>query len=390
MGVRRALRRHAILAFVVLLLTGCDSILREQIELFVGIRNDGVIYVDGAGGDDANPGTKEQPKRTIQNAINLADALMESGEVWVAEGTYTSTRTLSIKEGISILGGFAVPDWDRDIALNTTILEGQDIEIVIKPVSGVTGRTLIEGFTIRADVVAYAVCIWCETCSPTIRRNILDASQGSTNTIGILNSSSSPVIYANTINAGSGSAAAWGIANNGSPAIIRSNVIYGTGSDEKYVGIYNNNSDAVIQNNTIRCGLGSGAVGIHNDASNCTIENNILFSAGTSRGINEASTAAFPTQVNNNVFFNCSPIYDYDTGSCTTLTDLVTYLTSNSVPVAGNLADDPQFVGSMDWHLQSSSTIKDKGLDLSSYFTKDRDWISRNDPWSIGAYERNL
>jgi len=389
-------------AVSILGLTGCDSTLREQIELYVGIKNGGVIYVDGVSGDDANPGTREQPKKTIQNAIDLADALMDEGEVRVAEGTYHVYETLVVREGISLYGGFQASGWTRDVDLYPTELQGSGIETVIKPEQGVSSVTVIDGFTIEASSVVTAVCIWCERGSPTIRNNILDASQGSTDSIGILNSSSSPVILANTINAGGGSADAWGIANNNSPAQIWSNVIYGTGSNNNYKGIYNNNSDAIIQNNTIRCGLSAWDdvdhdVGIYNKDSNCIIENNIFFSSGSSCAIEEDNTNALPVRVNSNDFcdgvtLQCDPLYKYSVGRCDSLVQLGDYLsTTNGVSVADNVDSDPDFVdaGGMDWHLDSGSSLKEAGLPLSASFSIDRDGEERTDPWSIGAYEKD-
>jgi hypothetical protein len=370
-----------------LVLSSCDSSLRDQIELFVSVKQSGIVYVHGASGDDSNPGSQELPKKTIQNAIDLAAALMDTGEVRVAEGTYIVNETLVVREGISILGGFQISDWARDINAYATVIRGSGIETVIKPEADVTAATVIEGFTIQAAYSAYAACIWCENASPTILRNFLEASQGSTDTVGIFNSSGAPVILSNTINAGDGTASAWGIANSGSPAKILSNVIYGTGSSGTFKGIFNNNSDAVIQNNTIRCGLSADDVGIYNTGSNCIIENNILFSTASSCGIDEVGSDALPVRVNNNDFHGCSPFYDYDSDSCTAVAQLQTYLPVGTA--SGNMESDPLFVGGMDWHLQGGSPLKGAGLDLSPSFERDRDWTKRTDPWSIGAYEKD-
>jgi len=387
----------SVLAIIALLpilgLAGCDTALRDRIELYVNgckqIQSDGVVYVDGINGTDSNPGTQELPKKTIQNAIDLADALMDLGEVRVAQGTYHLYKTLIVREGISLYGGFQASGWTRDIETYTTVLQGVSVDTVIKPEQGVTTATVIDGFTIEAVSVAEATCIWCKDSSPTIQRNTLDASQGSTDTIGIFNSSSSPVILANTINAGDGTAAAWGIANSGSPAKIWSNVIFGTGSNGKYRGILNSNSDAVIQNNTIRCGLHVDDVGIYNSDSNCIMENNILFSSASSCGIEEDGSAALPVKVNNNDFYGCSPYYEYDSGSCTTVTQMEDYLGLHSVEAASNRDDNPQFISGVDWHLGSGSPLRDAITDPPTGFYRDRDWLLRSDPWSMGAYEKD-
>jgi hypothetical protein len=369
-------------------LSGCDTALREKIELYVDgsrqIRAEGIVYVDGTAGDDANPGTRNLPKKSIQSAIDLAAALMDEGEVHVAEGNYNVYETLEVKKGISLCGGYQGSDWTRDIDAYTTVIEAVSVDTVIKSGHGVTPETVIEGFTIKAALVTQATCIWCERSSPTIQRNMLDAGQGGTDTIGIINSSGSPVIIANTINAGDGTESAWGIANDGSAAKIWSNVIYGTGSNGKYVGILSSNSDAVIQNNTIRCGLHADDVGIYNTGSHCIIENNILFSSADSCGIDEAGSAALPVKVDNNDFSGCSPVYHYDSGGLATVSLMEAYLAANSVQAAGNLPDPPLLTG--DWHLEITSPCKSAGLDLSSLFQRDCDWTLRAN-WSIGAYE---
>jgi hypothetical protein len=66
------------------------------------------------GGDDANPGTREKPKATIQAGI---DAAKTGGRkaVLVSAGTYTGTVTLVA--GVSVYGGYdAAAAWKRDDA----------------------------------------------------------------------------------------------------------------------------------------------------------------------------------------------------------------------------------------------------------------------------------
>ncbi len=73
-------------------------------------------------GNDSNPGTMAQPKRTIQGAITAAAASMPVKDVYVAAGTYTGQVTLS--NGVSIYGGYnpAMIPWSRGM-MNTTTLD---------------------------------------------------------------------------------------------------------------------------------------------------------------------------------------------------------------------------------------------------------------------------
>ncbi|MCC6159792.1 MAG: hypothetical protein IT350_17195 [Deltaproteobacteria bacterium] len=105
-----------------------------------------VIYVDGAGGDDANPGTALLPMKTI-NAGIAAATLGSADGVVVATGTYHE----DVVTTVSIFGGYEAGTWTRDlsdtapatrvepVAADTTIL-----------VDGAVGPMAVNGFTIEA------------------------------------------------------------------------------------------------------------------------------------------------------------------------------------------------------------------------------------------------
>jgi hypothetical protein len=391
-----------VLAFAValstLMLSGCDTTLREQIELYVSIKNGGVIYVDGTDGDDANPGTQVLPKKSIQNAIDLAAALMDDGEVHVAEGLYELYETLIVREGISIHGGYGLPSWAPPLdpgALPTTTIQGNGIATVMKPDRGVTSATVIQGFTIVAASEDTVTCIWCDHSSPTIRYNYIDASQGSSHSSGIYNKYASPIIDANTINAGSGSVLAFGIWNFHSSPKIWNNVIYG---EDDFRGVYNETGcDAVIQNNTIRVGtVAIDGIGLYNTDSTCIVENNIFFSTNATSGwaIYESADTPLVDELNNNDFHDCAECYSY--GNPVTsfnFTGMITYLTGKVDPVSDNTDVDPQLFDQSgspwEWYL-SGTNVSQAGKSLSTSFMNDRKGNHRTSPnWSIGAYEKD-
>ncbi|MBA7628893.1 hypothetical protein ES703_36390 [subsurface metagenome] len=394
---RRIIKALSIPVMLILLLlfsSSCDTTLREQIELFVDSYNaiikDGIIYVSVIDGSDENPGTLDHPKKTIQSGIDLADELMDSAEVRVAEGTYNINKTLMIKEGISIKGGYSAIDWMRDTAQHETIIKASDIDTAVKILEGVTVTTAIEGFTIKAAWENTVTAVYCDGGSPTIRNNTIDASLGIQDSVGIFNKYASPVIVANTINAGKGIESCWGIVNVNSSPRIWNNIIYSEGSSNFYKGIVNTNSSAsIIQNNTIDGGPLPDAVMIYNSSSRPVIENNILFTLGNAYGIHEEDSSALPVKLNNNDFYGCNPIYDYDGGTCTTINEMENYLFDKSVSASENVSDYPKFVyqAESDYHLKIDSPLKESGLDLSNSFTTDRDGATRTDPLSIGAYE---
>ncbi|WP_437576869.1 hypothetical protein [Sorangium sp. So ce887] len=61
------------------------------------------------GGDDANPGTKDRPVRSIQRGIELART--GRGRVFVTNDGFEESITLP--SGVDIYGGFNVVDWER-------------------------------------------------------------------------------------------------------------------------------------------------------------------------------------------------------------------------------------------------------------------------------------
>jgi hypothetical protein len=388
-------------------LGGCDTTLREQIELHVEwakqIQAEGIVYVDGNDGDDANPGTEDLPKKTIQNAIDLAAALMDEGEVHVAQGTYHVYETVVVKEGISLCGGFEATVWARNIDLYTTVLRGISVDTVIKAGQGVTPTTVIEGFTIEAALRDKVYCVLCDHGSPIIRYNNIDASAGSVDSIGIRCRYSSPVINANTINAGNGSAASWGIWSLHANTRIWNNEIYGEGDHLKFEAIIiNENSNVYIQNNTIRVGTPDGSGhGIYNADSTCIVENNIFFSTDSSNGcaICEGADTPLMEELNNNDFYQCDSCYQNLAEPQLDFSGMIGYLTGKLDGLDGNVNNDPEFEDQSgdpwDWSLSGNDTehkVSRGGKILDTSFTNDRTGSDRTilNNWSMGAYEQDL
>ncbi|MGD8414278.1 MAG: hypothetical protein PVF33_08595, partial [Candidatus Latescibacterota bacterium] len=105
------------------------------------------LFVSGSSGSDVNDGSLGAPFKTIQRAIDAAEGA-GGGTVNVAAGTYAENIELS--SGVNLLGGYEDGTFDRDIAANETIIEGDGrATISAKGVSDVT----VEGFTVsNADV----------------------------------------------------------------------------------------------------------------------------------------------------------------------------------------------------------------------------------------------
>ena len=178
-----------------------------------------VVYVRDSDGNDSNPGTQAEPKKTIQAGIDLAEFLYTTAEVHVAEGTYSKNYNkdgipvVLLKDGISIYGGYSDADWNiSDPLIYITIIKDDSTtdgalnnpNRTIEGGSGITENTIIHGFKIVGGEgqVSFAMFNY-DGASPTIQNNIIYGGSNN-NSAGIYNvSSSSPIIQRNTIIGGS-------------------------------------------------------------------------------------------------------------------------------------------------------------------------------------------
>jgi hypothetical protein len=101
------------------------------------------VFVDGALGKDANPGTKELPFQTIGKALTGVGALTR---VYVCEGTYSEDVTITPPvDGMSIYGGFKCADWTYS-GNKPTVGKSQ----IALTINGTTKPIAIEDFLIKS------------------------------------------------------------------------------------------------------------------------------------------------------------------------------------------------------------------------------------------------
>lgn len=260
-----------------------------------------VLYVDGAGGSNANTGTGgwADAKQDIQAAINAAAA---GDEIWVKAGTYLPTedanggtsqrdKTFYITtKDVKLYGGFAGTETllsERNPAANVTTLSGDldgaggtDDAYHVLVTIGRTSACVVDGFTIRggrADVQS-------DFTITALSINILRTYGG-----GMHNSSSSNPTVNNCAfldnMAGSGA----GMYNgNCSPAV--SNCVF-SGNDGGFGGgMYYIGSNAVVSNclfvsNTANIGGGMYIVGSTLAISSCTFRANAVYNFALGGGI---------------------------------------------------------------------------------------------------------
>lgn len=92
------------------------------------------LYVSPAG-LAGNPGTREAPLASIQDAIDAADALGDGTDVYVAAGTYDESLTLAANVGV--YGGFDADSWAFDPDASMTLVQGGPTAVLARGASGI-------------------------------------------------------------------------------------------------------------------------------------------------------------------------------------------------------------------------------------------------------------
>jgi hypothetical protein len=387
-------------------------------KLLAGFTVTNDFYVSTTG-NDINTGTASAPKLTIQDAI---DAASSGQNIRVAAGSYSISSNISVKQNVSLLGGYDPVTWERDWVTNTTTIEdtrsadtgsSDQPHCVFYVGSTVTPVTIIEGFTINgtSNSPDFSSGIFFDHLSPSyfganVRHNTINGGNGTSYSYGIyIRGYCDAIIEYNTINGGAGgtSHGFYGrlldtpIINNniihggsgmvsyglyfrqGSNIYIYNNIIDGgDGAHSHGVYPYNNSGDiVVIRNNTINGGAGvnNNAYGIRIHLSEPVIENNIIFCSGNNNnyGIYENDDSGEPSAVNNNDIFDCGTALYYDYDTTTNITDIadVNALASAS----SNISLDPAFEDrpNDDYHLTSST---DNSILTGGLNGTDESWVS--------------
>lgn len=234
-------------------------------------------FVSAAIGDDANPGTKASPLKTIAAGIANATAIGGPQTVVVGEGTYA--EKVSISEGIDLLGGFQCDasscGWMRDLAVHESVIQNTDLEGVLAA-AGVTSATLFEGFhVVGLDGLGRSAAVTLGGGAPTVSRNkLVGGNVGMTGSIAdvsaalVIASTADPagaLIEANELTGGRAASVSAGIyitgGQPGSLATIRSNSIRG-GEAQHTAGIiaFNSLPGTLVVDNTIHGGTSPGGM----------------------------------------------------------------------------------------------------------------------------------
>ncbi|MFC2084254.1 hypothetical protein ACFLS9_04280 [Bacteroidota bacterium] len=133
------------------------------------------IYVSYTSGNDLKgTGSINQPFATIGFTLqDLKPAENEKIAVLVSTGEYFD-HSLTLSEGVHLLGGFSPGNWYRDIDNNRSIINGSGKGRILSAAN----NSVIDGFTITGGVIRdKGGAILCDGTSPRISNNIFSGNK---------------------------------------------------------------------------------------------------------------------------------------------------------------------------------------------------------------------
>ena len=154
-----------------------------------------VIYVDQDALTGANNGSCwNDAFRNLSDALNFART---GDDIWAAEGSYVTTSTYQMKEGVDLYGGFDGTETQlnqRNWTTHITILDGNNI---VRVINGANNARL-DGFKIQRGSAEGGGGMRNNSCSPTIENCTFSSNRDNAGLNhyggGMYNSSASPTI----------------------------------------------------------------------------------------------------------------------------------------------------------------------------------------------------
>jgi predicted outer membrane repeat protein len=206
--------------------------------------NDPVVYVDCDAGGSQDGSSWDDAFTDIQSAmeVRFADGF---GEIWVAEGIYTGTaeQVLEMKNQISLYGGFAGNETDRnqrDWETHHTVIDGQGERMCVRGAN----QSTLDGFIITNGRAANGAGMYNQDIEVNIRNCSFTANNAEENGGALFISSSQHEMPAieecffldnSAINGG----AVCNVASNPTTLTLNNCYFYNNQADEKGGGVYN-------------------------------------------------------------------------------------------------------------------------------------------------------
>ena len=167
---------------------GCEFFLDPD-AIYVSTSDSGADNLPGCGRGPVGTGAGNRPCRSIDAGLEEAELSLR-GKVLVADGLYE--ETVSVSNGVDLLGAYRADTWERRLDSSLTILRGNNGGTNKRTIiaASVTATTLLEGFVIygQASFVAggnsYALWIVNSTSALRVQNNVIYAGNGAAGASG--------------------------------------------------------------------------------------------------------------------------------------------------------------------------------------------------------------
>src|SRR5947208_1016938 len=333
-------------------------------------------------GSDSNPGTSAQPFRTITRAYGLAGPGVT---INVMPGVYTDYQSgWGLHLGKS--GTASSPIVLKSQVRGGAIIDGQNASDRNEGIYIDGSYNIVDGFEIRGGPNG-GISIWGNSnqiLNNEIHHNGNPASTSTNGKDGVYpNEGTRNNIYtANYIhdNGRPGSNLDHGLYLCGANEIVLNNVSVRNAATGLQIASYTTVSNMKVYNNVVAFNGTSGVI-LWQALNGVDIKNNIIYQNG-SYGINSWDAHGSGVVIDHNLLFgNGSGDYNFVNGGSD-----YAYTRGTTFSVA------PLFVNSssagFDSHLGAGSPAINAGLNLSSFFTTDKDGAARaaSGGWDLGAY----
>ena len=366
----------------------------------------GVLDVDHTlyvreNGQNSNPGTPEEPLRTVQWALDQAGQNSEIDTIRVAGGVYevdvAGDMVIVMLDGVSLIGGWSDDFSARDPAAWPSRLVDSSAEApsgvaddpacLVEVPAGVSSATSFEGFIVEIGRGSARAGMLVEGDASIVDNVIIRGSDEYGGlTTGIRVQDGAPHIERNRLQLDYGdlTSSIWGIDVYLADPVIANNDIYISANASRYALRLLGTSASVL-GNTIEVPAPTGAWFIRLlTGATPRIENNIVQGPGFC--IASLAASAVPTSVRNNLL-QCPTVLwangDSNLTTVTTIADLHASVANSSDNL--RLAAD---LGELQLDATAPCTVSRGGLDLTGEgFVDDNAGAARTAPVSIGAYE---